>query len=287
MAFAWAVGTFGTTRETAAKLALAYLTSGANVLAANEFDRIATADGSPETRRDALWQAAELYAGAGETVAARATYARYVEQYPEPVNEAIEVQYTLAELATEMDDYPERMRWLSAIVEADGLAGAARTDRTRYLAAHAALELSVPARDAFNAVRLVVPLQDSLSLKRERMERALEAYRAAADYGVAEVTTAATFEIANLYHALSSDLFESERPEGLTPLELSQYDILLEEQAFPFEEQAIELHELNASRTAEGIYDDWVKKSLVALAELMPVRYAKQEAGERYVAAIR
>ena len=273
--------------DVTAKLALAYLTSGANVLAANEFDRIASADGSPEVRRDALWQAAELYAGAGEIAAARATYARYVEQYPDPINEAIEVQFTLAELATEMDDYPERMRWLSAIVEADGRAGVARTDRTRYLAAHAALELSIPARDAFNAVRLVVPLEDSLSLKRERMERALEAYGAAADYGVAEVTTAATFEIANLYHSLSRDLFESERPDGLTPLELSQYDILLEEQAFPFEEQAIELHELNAARTAEGIYDDWVKNSLVALAELMPVRYAKQEAGERYVAAIR
>ncbi len=273
--------------DVTAKLAVAYLTSGANVLAANEFDRIATADGPAEVRRDALWQAAELYAGAGENAAARASYERYVTQYPEPINEAVEVQHTLAELAIAMDDYPERMRWLSAIVEADGRAGAARTDRTRYLAAHAALELSVPARDAFNAVRLVVPLEDSLSLKRERMERALGAYGAAADYGVAEVTTAATFEIANLYHSLSRDLFDSERPEGLTPLEISQYDILLEEQAFPFEEQAIELHELNAARTADGIYDDWVKKSLVALAELMPVRYAKHETGERYVAAIR
>ncbi|HEY5622617.1 MAG TPA: tetratricopeptide repeat protein, partial [Gammaproteobacteria bacterium] len=269
------------------KLAVAYLSSGADLLAAGEFERIAEADGATEVRRDALWQAAELYEAAGEIVSAAGVFARYVEQYPEPVTEAIEVQYTLAELAREMDDYPARMRWLEEILDADTNAGEARTDRTRYLAAHAALELSVPTRDAFNAVRLEVPLSETLALKRERMERALSAYGTAAEYGVTEVTTAATYEIANLYHALSRDLFESERPSGLTPLELSQYEILLEEQAFPFEEQAIEIHEVNAARTAQGMYDEWVRKSLEALAELMPVRYAKQEAGERYVAAIR
>ncbi|MCZ6498849.1 MAG: hypothetical protein O6765_09020, partial [Gammaproteobacteria bacterium] len=141
-------------------------------------------------------------------------------------------------------------------------------------------------RDAFNAVRLVIPLQDSLTLKKERMEDALSAYGVAADYGVAEVTTAVKYEIANLYHSLSRDLFDSERPTDLTSLELAQYDILLEEQAYPFEEQAIDLHEMNAARTAQGIYDEWVKRSLGALAVLYPVRYAKHEEGEQFVSAI-
>ena len=43
----------------------------------------------------------------------------------------------------------------------------------------------------------------------------------------------------------------------------------------------------NAARTVEGIYDEAVRNSLDALAELMPVRYAKAELGESYVAAIR
>jgi hypothetical protein len=119
------------------------------------------------------------------------------------------------------------------------------------------------------------------------MEEALAAYGKAADYGVGEVTTAANYEIAELYHALSKDLYASERPPELTGEELEQYGILLEEQAFPFEEEAIELHETNAARTVEGIYDQWVQKSLAALVELLPGRYAKSEIGESFVEAIR
>ena len=262
------------------------MASGDNVSAANEFERIAAGDDTPEVRREALWQAGELYAEAGQDTVAAATYARYVERYPNPIGEAIEVQQKLVELAERTGDYPARMGWLAAIVAADGSAGDSRTERTRYLAAHAALELGAPSRDAFNAVRLVIPLQDSLTLKKERMENALSAYGVAANYGIAEVTTAATFEIANLYHTLSRDLFDSERPADLTALELSQYDILLEEQAYPFEEQAIDLHELNAARTVQGIYDEWVRRSLGALAVLVPVRYAKHEEGEQFVTAI-
>ena len=119
------------------------------------------------------------------------------------------------------------------------------------------------------------------------MEVALAAYGKAADYGVAEVTTAATYEIAELYHDLSRSLLDSERPAELSAEELSQYDILLEEQAFPLEEQAIDLHEVNAVRTADGVYDEWVVRSIDQLAELVPVRYAKREMGEQFVSAIR
>ena len=166
-------------------------------------------------------------------------------------------------------------------------AGAERTDRTRYLAAKSQLELATPTRDAFLGTRLVVPLDKSLAAKQTRMEEALAAYGKAADYGIAEVTTAANYEIAELYHALSKDLYASERPAELNADELEQYDILLEEQAFPFEEEAIELHETNAARTADGIYDEWVRKSLSALVELLPGRYAKAEIGETLVEAIR
>jgi hypothetical protein len=37
----------------------------------------------------------------------------------------------------------------------------------------------------------------------------------------------------------------------------------------------------------DGFYDEWVQKSLAALAELLPARYAKPEIGESLVADIR
>ena len=62
----------------------------------------------------------------------------------------------------------------------------------------------------------------------------------------------------------------SERPKKLSKVELEQYNVLLEEQAFPFEEKATELHEVNAHRAASGVYDKWVKSSFDALARAAP-----------------
>jgi hypothetical protein len=78
----------------------------------------------------------------------------------------------------------------------------------------------------------------------------------------------------------------SERPPELTELELEEYDFLLEEQAFPFEEKAIEVYEANARRSSQGIYDQWVRKSFDALARLMPARYAKFEKGEDFATRV-
>jgi tetratricopeptide (TPR) repeat protein len=275
------------TADVTAKLAVAYVESGNNARAANEFERIADGDGPVEIKREALWRSAELYSNTGQSAAAATAYARFVERYPRPVAEAVEARQKLVDLATKAGNGAERTRWLKELVAADGAAGAERTDRTRYLAATSELELAAPARDAFLGTKLVVPLDKSLAAKQSRMQEALAAYTRAADYGIAEVTTAANYEIAELYHALSKDLYASERPAELTEEELEQYDILLEEQAFPFEEEAIKLHETNAARTADGVYDEWVKKSLTALVELLPGRYAKAEIGESFVETIR
>jgi TolA-binding protein len=272
--------------EATTSLAVAYVETGQSLRAAAEFEQIAATGATEDVRQEALWRAGELYRSADSAPAAADVLMRYVEAYPEPFPQAIEARQLLVEFAAARGDERERARWLEAIVTADAGAGAARTDRSRYLAAHAQLELAEPARRAFEVSRLVAPLDQSLRLKRERMEVALEAYRQAAAYGVAEVTTAATYQLAELYHGLSRDLFDSERPAGLSELELSQYDILLEEQAFPFEEDAIELHEVNAARTADGVYDEWVALSLSELASLMPGRYAKYEKGERFVGQI-
>jgi hypothetical protein len=69
----------------------------------------------------------------------------------------------------------------------------------------------------------------------------------------------------------------SERPEGLSPLELEQYELAIEEQAYPFEEKAIDVHESNLKLISLGVYNVWIEKSLQKLAEFVPARYAKPE----------
>jgi hypothetical protein len=43
------------------------------------------------------------------------------------------------------------------------------------------------------------------------------------------------------------------------------------------------LHETNAQRTGDGVYDQWVQRSFDVLAKLKPARYAKTEISEDYV----
>lgn len=268
-------------RDVTAKLALALRADQRNAEAAAEYERIAAStDETAEVQRSALWQAAELYAADGQHAGEVRVYTALVSRFPVPAGEALEARLKLADLAAVDGDWPVRRRWLEDIVKADRDMGAERSDRSRFLAATSALELARPLRDAFNAVALTAPLDKSLKLKKSRMEQALQAYGQAADYGVAQVTTAATFETADLYYQLSRDLLASERPQDLAADESEQYDVLLEEQAFPFEEKAIDLYRVNAERAGDGVYDQWVRASYARLAVMVPARWSRSERSE-------
>jgi cellulose synthase operon protein C len=236
-----------------------------------------------QVRRTALWQAAELYEAAGETAAAEATLRRYVEHHPLPADAAMEARHRLALLARQRDDPAERRRWLEALIAADAAAAPAVSARSRTLAAQAALELAMPGVARFEALPLSLPLEHSVPEKAARMRVALDALDAAAAYGVAEVTTEAAFRMAELYRGMATALLGSARPPGLDEDALEQYELLLEEQAFPFEEDAIAIHEANAARARQGLYDTWVIASFETLAELVPARWNRQEMGEHVV----
>ena len=267
--------------EVTRKLAVAYLEGGQQRKAAVELERVAARDAEePEVRRAALWQAAELYRSSGDATSAARVYAEYVKRFPAPFDVALEARHELADLATKTGNPAARQQWLREIVSADAAAGAARTDRSRFLAANAALELARPLDSAARAIRLEIPLDKSLRAKRNAMEAALGAYGKVEDYGVAQVSTAATYAMADLYRHLGKSLLDSERPRKLSAEELEQYNILLEEQAFPFEEKAIGVHARNTRRAAEGTWDSWIEKSYADLAVMQPGRYARLEIAE-------
>jgi hypothetical protein len=106
------------------------------------------------------------------------------------------------------------------------------------------------------------------------------------NYQVAEVTAAATFYIAEVYFNFSAALLNSERPDGLSAAEKADYELVLEEEAYPFEEQAIDVHEKNFELLVGGIFNPWIQKSLDKLAEVMPGRYAKNEISGGYLGSI-
>ena len=75
-------------------------------------------------------------------------------------------------------------------------------------------------------------------------------------------------------------------PRGLYPLELEQYELAIEEQAYPFEEKAIVIHESNLKLISRGVYNVWIEKSLQKLAKFVPVRYDKPEEASDIVSSL-
>ncbi|GAB1258605.1 tetratricopeptide repeat protein [Aurantivibrio plasticivorans] len=254
--------------------------------AANELSVMAQNDSDPDVRRQSKFLAAELYEQSGNLNNAILAYRDYANNYREPFPQMIEAQYKLVELYGKTGDMGKRRYWQNEIIKADARAGAARTDRSRYLAAEAHNEKSDELYQTFVSIPLNLPLKKSLDRKRTALDRALKSYETLIEYGVADFATQANYRIGQIYVQLSQDLLNSERPKDLDELALEQYTILLEEQAYPFEEQAIEIHEANAQRSWDGVYDNWVKDSFAALAKLLPARYNKKETVVEYDDAI-
>jgi tetratricopeptide (TPR) repeat protein len=273
-------------REATKQIAFIRREQGDLAGAAAEYERVAEEAEDAELRREALLVAGELYEDASAADPALAVYLRYLGEFPEPLETAVETRFKVAELYESTNDEASYHEQLEQIVAIDRAAAEERTPRIRHLAALSALVLSEGFYHRFAEIELTQPFERNLHEKQRRMSAALEAFGALVDYEVGEVTAAATFYMAEVYFDFSQALIESERPADLDPAEMQDYEMVLEEEAFPFEEKAIEVHEKNLELMASGTYNRWIEKSLAKLGELMPGRYAKFEVSSGWIDSI-
>ncbi|WP_261977628.1 tetratricopeptide repeat protein [Marinobacter sp. F3R11] len=260
-----------------AKLAFAYRETGQWEKAGDELSRMVAMADTPEERRENLQIAAELYDQAGNEDKAIDTWSQYANSHPEPAAVYMEAANRLAELYESRGDLEGRDVWLTRQMQKVDQNPEAADDRMRYLAASASATLARDALAYYDSIRLTLPLNESMAEKTRALEQAVQAYQTTAGYGISSFSTEAGYQIAQIYNRLGADLMDSERPEGLSDLELSQYELLLEEQAYPFEDNAIDIHEQNIRRAREGIFDEWVQRSYESLRSLLPGRYNKPE----------
>ena len=243
-------------------------------LAAEQLIKLGDQSEEPELQRQSLYRAAEFYQRDGDIDSAIVHFRSYAHRHPEPAALRREAEYQMTRLYEQTGQVEKRAFWLTRLVD---LYRSDDPERAKYLAAFAASELAESSYNDFSGIALRLPLSETLPRKRQALKKAIADQEKVLEYGVAEFTTRASYRIGGLYHQLSSDLMASERPGELGPLELEQYDILLEEQAFPFEERAIEIYESNVRRAWKGLYNVWVRRSYDALAALLPARYGKRE----------
>lgn len=265
------------------KLVLAYTETGQLEKAAGEALHLSAILPNKEERRVYIWLAAELYQKSGADKKSNEVYINYIKKYPEPFGQNIEAHQCVIDYFRKNQQLSRLKEWQQLTVKAELRGKNNRTDQTKLIAANAALELAGPLLSMFKQAELVVPLKKSLRTKKKLMENALKSYSELIAYGISDITTESTYHVADIYGHFAVALLNSQRPDNLNEEELEQYNILLEDQAYPFEEKAIDIHSANARRTSSGHYDIWVKKSIEALALLQPVRYSKTERVETYV----
>ncbi|HXV74679.1 MAG TPA: tetratricopeptide repeat protein, partial [Candidatus Polarisedimenticolaceae bacterium] len=273
-------------REATRLIAYAYRENGQLSRAAGEFDRLASESDDPAVRSEALLVAGDLYQQSDAPDRALQVYTRYVDEFPQPVEMALETRFKIAEIHKAAHDEWRYHAELAAIVQLDAEAGAHRTARTRTLAGRSALVLAERLYHEFVAVKLSQPFEVSLQEKKRRMDAVIETMGGLVAYEIGEVTAAATYYMAETYFDFSRSLVDSERPVDLEPADLEQYELALEEEAFPFEEKAIDVHEKNIELLQAGLFNGWTEKSLGKLAELVPGRYAKNEMSSDFAGSI-
>jgi len=266
------------------KLSVAYLNSKQDIAAARELEKVAQIEQDAEYKVAALWKAAELYEAKNDTNSAIRSYEQYARSFTRPYPQYAEAMYKLTSLYSSQNNERQATHWRNQIIKADRKTpDSLKTERTKLIASNAALQLAKNSHIQYSNINLKLPLKTSLRQKKSAMQYAVNLYGRASSYGVAETATEATYSIGEIYRTFSKALLDSERPRHLKGEELNQYQTLLEDQAFPFEEKAIEFYETNMTHVKDGVYDEWVEKSHAQLKRLFPVRYNREVQVDSYI----
>ena len=271
-------------KNIARKLSIAYLKSKQNIKAAQEFERLASLDTDKDIKKTALIQAAELYETNKNYNAAIRSYKNYITNYNKPDSQYIEILFKLMNLTKFINKDKQSYFWRKKIIQEESrIDNKVKTKRMKFIVASSLISLARDKNRQYQSIKLTYPLKQNLIKKKKIMQHAIQLYGKASVYKISEINTEATYSIGKIYNDFSKALLESELPKNLNTDEKEQYIILLEDKAFPFEEKAIEFHELNMEHSRDNIYNEWVKKSLANLKNLFPARYNRKMKVDRYI----
>jgi tetratricopeptide (TPR) repeat protein len=259
------------------KLAFAYEKNEQWAFAAEAYLGLSKNDPDAEVRREGLFLAATMFEKNKNYATSIDHFKDYDATYEKPFSSRIEARYHLATLYEKLGETENHLFWLKRLIEADQKAGAQRTERSQWLAAWANIKYGDYYAADFSSTKLYLPLVKSLPAKNKLLDSAIKQYQSAADYGILEFVTMSSFKVAHLYQQFAQELRNSPKPAGMGADEQKLYAEIIEEQAAPFDELAIELHQANIDRAWEGSFNEWIDRSFAEMKQLNPARYNKTE----------
>lgn len=258
-------------------LSIVYLNSNKYKLAAAEFESIHSFGTSQQLKKSALWQSAELYEKGGDYWSSVRTYKQYIKRYKQPTSLSVEAQHKLTEVYAKLNLNNKRQYWLNQIIKTTDKRGRKSTERMQYLASNASITLARAEYKRFSSIKLTIPLKVSLRKKKKVLKSAIASLKNVNKYKRYDHISESIYWIAETYYNFSDNLIKSDRPKNLSETELEQYNILLEDQSIPFEDQAIRYFIQNTKSTDNETFSEWKNKSFEKLSAIYPTKYLRAE----------
>src|SRR5262249_61942418 len=143
-------------------------------------------------------------------------YTRYVNEFPKPLDTALETRSKIAEMYKAANDDSHYQDELKTIVSIDASAGSERTGRTKTLAARSALVLAERLYQDFVAVKLTQPFEGSLKQKKQRMDATIKSMSGLVDYENARGTAAPTDFLSATYSDFGHSLLQFAKTANLS-----------------------------------------------------------------------
>jgi len=259
---------------------------GTYISAAQIYENASSILEEKSARENMLYKAILNYEKSGNIDTMYKNYLRNFDRFQTEFPDSprlIELTFRAAGYKDTLKDYTASRLLYEKTISLHKRAGASATMGDTISAARAQLILGDYRKRLYEQVKIVGPVEDNLKKKEGLLKETLTDYTAAAKYRISEITTEATFKMGEIFEHHKDAIMTSERPSELTGEQMEEYNYLLEEQAYPFEEKAIGIHEGNVRKTVEeGIYNLWVKKSYERLSSLVPAKYKRDEAGKPY-----
>jgi tetratricopeptide (TPR) repeat protein len=252
--------------------------------AAQQYEYVASTSNDTEVARTATWQAGMSWMKLSDESSqntAVALWKKYIKAYPKPYDLSLEARNNLINLYGSLKVKWKQDFWRRKIILTVDTYKI-EDIRARTLAAQSQLSLSNDIFTTYKVIKLTQPLKRSLGKKRSKLKSTLAGYSKVLDYRIQPLSTQAGHKIGESYALLAKSIFNSERPKGMSDIELEEYDTLLEERVFPIEDQAIDAFEANVSLTQSNVWDQWIKQSFAQLEILLPARYKKPEVIDDY-----
>ncbi|MBI5235313.1 MAG: tetratricopeptide repeat protein [Deltaproteobacteria bacterium] len=227
-----------------------------------------------------FYESASLNNGNGSDEA-EAAYKRYLLLDNIPTDKALEAAYRLGSLQLKMGKKSDGMKTLKKLAVADD-----RSTTGRQYPARAKLILLRDAHNDYLKIALTQPFEETFERKNALLDKLLKDYAEIAEANVPELLPEVFYYMGQSFENFKDAILLSERPSELAKDELEEYNFLLEEKAYTYDEQAVKAYEnsLYAGRD-QRIYTESLQKSLERLAFLKPAIY-KRGFGEAELAPL-